>query len=144
MKPFLKTLSEEQLKKRAEISLNKQLKKQVSVEKIHERIVHLERDMVFRQISKSALARNPYVAELAKRKAKGICQLCENPAPFNDKDGKPYLETHHIVWLSEGGEDTIENCTALCPNCHKKMHILNRKIDIAKVLSKSTAEIFNS
>lgn len=144
VKPFLKTLSEEQLRKRVEISSNKQLKKQVSVEKIHEQIVHLKRDTVFSQISISAFSRNPYVAELAKRKAKGICQLCENPAPFNDKDGKPYLETHHIVWLSEGGEDTIENCTALCPNCHQKMHILNLKFDIAKLLSKTMAEIPNS
>ena len=144
IKPFLKTLSEEQLRKKAVISYNKQLKKQVSVEKIHEQIVHLKRETVFSQISKSTFSRNPYVTELAKRKAKGICQLCENPAPFNDKDGKPYLETHHIVWLSEGGEDTVENCIALCPNCHKKMHILNLKSDIAKLLSKTIDDIANS
>jgi 5-methylcytosine-specific restriction endonuclease McrA len=144
VKPLLKRLSEEELKRRAEISLNKQLKKQAPVEKIHKRIVHLERDMVLSRISKPTSGRNPYVAELAKRKAKGICQLCKNPAPFNDKDGKPYLETHHIVWISEGGEDTIENCTALCPNCHKKMHILNLKSDIAKLLANTTAKMSNS
>jgi len=26
------------------------------------------------------------------------------------------------VPLSEGGEDTLENAIALCPNCHRKMH----------------------
>ena len=35
------------------------------------------------------------------------------------------METHHIEWLSKGGSDTIDNTVALCPNCHKKMHILN-------------------
>ena len=67
---------------------------------------------------------------MAKRKAKGICKLCNKPAPFKDKTGRPYLETHHIVWLSQGGDDTIENTVALCPNCHRKMHTLNLKQDI--------------
>jgi 5-methylcytosine-specific restriction protein A len=35
------------------------------------------------------------------------------------------LETHHIKWLSKDGEDCIENTVALCPNCHRKMHILD-------------------
>ncbi|WBW98847.1 HNH endonuclease [Oceanirhabdus sp. W0125-5] len=74
--------------------------------------------------------RNADVAEYAKRVAKGICQLCEQPAPFKNKAGEDYLETHHIVWLSEGGEDTIYNTVALCPNCHKKMHVLKLKEDV--------------
>lgn len=82
--------------------------------------------------------RNAAVAEYVKRKANGICQLCKQPAPFIKKDGEPYLEAHHIVWLSRGGEDTIENSVALCPNCHKKMHVIDDINDIdllkAKVL----------
>ena len=45
------------------------------------------------------------------------------------KDGSPYLETHHIVWLSNGGEVTPDNTVALCPNSHRKMHSLNLKKD---------------
>lgn len=77
--------------------------------------------------------RNVYVTEFAKRRAKGICQLCSEPAPFKNSLGEPYLETHHIEWLSKGGEDTIENTVALCPNCHKKMHIVDN-IEDKKVL----------
>ena len=73
--------------------------------------------------------RNPYVTEFAKRRANGICQLCGEPAPFKNKLGEPYLETHHIVWLSNGGSDTIENTVALCPNCHRKMHVVNDEND---------------
>ncbi|WP_249923569.1 HNH endonuclease [Paenibacillus odorifer] len=62
--------------------------------------------------------------------AKGICQLCACPAPFVDKKGEPYLETHHINWLSRGGHDTIENTVALCPNCHKKIHELDLESDV--------------
>jgi len=32
------------------------------------------------------------------------------------------LELHHIIPLSEGGEDTIENSVLLCPNCHRLEH----------------------
>lgn len=75
--------------------------------------------------------RNPWVAEYAKRLANGICQLCYNPAPFVNKKGEPYLETHHAVWLSRDGDDTPENTVALCPNCHKKMHVLDLSNDVA-------------
>lgn len=73
--------------------------------------------------------RNEAVAEYAKRIAKGICQLCGEKAPFSYNDGTPYLETHHINWLSEGGSDTIDNTAALCPNCHAKMHIVDDEKD---------------
>ena len=78
-----------------------------------------------------AYSRNPYISEYVKRCAKGICQLCNEPAPFQDQKGQPYLETHHIVWLSRGGEDSINNCVAHCPNCHRKMHIIDDPKDIA-------------
>lgn len=87
-------------------------------------------------IKSTGYTRNPYVSEFAKRKANGICQLCEQPAPFNDKKGVPYLESHHIEWLSQGGEDTITNTVALCPNCHVKMHIINNPKDVEKLKAK--------
>lgn len=31
-------------------------------------------------------------------------------------------EVHHKVPLSAGGDDTVENAIALCPNCHRKAH----------------------
>ena len=31
-------------------------------------------------------------------------------------------DTHHIVPLSKGGENTIENGIILCPNCHRLVH----------------------
>ena len=83
--------------------------------------------------------RNPWVAEHAKRRAKGVCALCQEPAPFLDGAGQPYLETHHIVWLARDGSDTIGNTVALCPNCHRRMHILDDSKDVASLQS-STVE----
>lgn len=74
--------------------------------------------------------RDPYISTYAKRRANGICQLCKIRAPFNSSDGTPYLESHHVVWLSAGGADSIDNIVALCPNCHKKMHIINDIKDV--------------
>jgi 5-methylcytosine-specific restriction endonuclease McrA len=38
---------------------------------------------------------------------------------------------------TEGGEDSIENAVALCPNCHRKMHVLNLTPDIKKLNDKA-------
>lgn len=73
--------------------------------------------------------RNQFVVENAKRRADGFCELCKLPAPFKNKQGYPYLETHHIDWLSKGGDDTVDNTVALCPNCHSKMHVLDLSSD---------------
>ncbi|MCG5502267.1 HNH endonuclease [Ectothiorhodospira lacustris] len=71
----------------------------------------------------SIYIRSPYVIEQAKRIANGLCQDCGNTAPFLTKGtNEPFLEVHHVVPLSQGGEDTIENVVALCPNCHRKRH----------------------
>jgi len=75
--------------------------------------------------------RSLLVKEYVSRRAKGSCELCNNPAPFKDNNGHPFLENHHIDWLSKGGKDTIANCVALCSNCHRKVHVLKYGNDIA-------------
>jgi 5-methylcytosine-specific restriction enzyme A len=75
--------------------------------------------------------RSMSIVSLAKRLANGVCQLCDQTAPFYDKAKKePYLETHHIIHLAKGGMDTMNNTIALCPNCHKKMHVLDDPKDV--------------
>ena len=81
--------------------------------------------------------RSVYIKEYAKKIANGFCQLCENEAPFKDKQGNGFLEVHHIQYLSQGGSDTIDNVVALCPNCHRKMHHLELDVDIKKIKEKA-------
>ena len=73
------------------------------------------------------------VAKYAKRRAAGNCELCRMPAPFTNASDEPYLESHHIIWLAHGGPDSIGNTVALCPNCHRKMHVVNDAKDIRKL-----------
>lgn len=74
--------------------------------------------------------RNAYIKEMVKFLAKGKCQMCGDKAPFYDRDGKPYLEEHHVKRLADGGSDTMDNVVAVCPNCHRKVHILKDKKDL--------------
>ncbi|AZV42011.1 restriction endonuclease [Peribacillus asahii] len=84
----------------------------------------------------SVFNRSVYIKEFAKRVANGVCQLCDKEAPFLDKQGNPFLEVHHIHYLSKGGSDTIDNVVALCPNCHRKIHQLELEEDIKKLSKK--------
>lgn len=70
-----------------------------------------------------AFIRNPDVVAEVLLRADGKCERCKQDAPFKrKKDSQPYLEVHHKVQLSRGGEDTVENALALCPNCHRYLH----------------------
>ena len=80
--------------------------------------------------------RNEAVAEFVKRGAQGICARCSRPAPFETKEG-PYLECHHIVHLSKHGPDSVESAVALCPNCHRKMHVMDLAEDREVLMAKA-------
>jgi len=67
--------------------------------------------------------RNPDVVAEVLSQANGLCAICKSKAPFlRRKDRTPYLEVHHKVQLARGGDDTVENAIALCPNCHRQAH----------------------
>ena len=66
--------------------------------------------------------RDPKVRAWILQRAAGYCELCQAPAPFVTSDEEPYLESHHVITLSDGGSDTADNTAALCPNCHRNVH----------------------
>ncbi len=55
-------------------------------------------------------------------RARGICELTGDPAPFLTHTGEPYLEVHHIHRLADGGLDHPKNCAAITPNTHREIH----------------------
>lgn len=71
----------------------------------------------------SMFIRDSYVVAEVLKNARGECGACLKRAPFNRRrDGRPYLEVHHKIPLADGGEDTVANAIALCPNCHREAH----------------------
>lgn len=74
------------------------------------------------EVTTRVYKRSPHVVAEVLLRANGKCQSCKRDAPFLKGDGTPFLEVHHIEWLSKGGEDSVENAIALCPNCHRQAH----------------------
>ncbi|MHA2066488.1 MAG: group II intron reverse transcriptase/maturase [Candidatus Thorarchaeota archaeon] len=45
---------------------------------------------------------------------KGVCQICLRP--------KTNIVAHHVIPVSKGGEDTLDNMATLCEDCHREYH----------------------
>ena len=74
-------------------------------------------------VTTEVYARNADVVAEVLARAKGLCERCRRRAPFvRAKNDELYLEVHHKVQLAHGGDDTVENAIALCPNCHRELH----------------------
>ena len=74
-------------------------------------------------VKRKEYVRNLYVVAIVLKRANGKCEKCTDDAPFDRKTtGEPYLEVHHKKRLADGGEDTVKNAIALCPNCHREAH----------------------
>lgn len=60
---------------------------------------------------------------------RGRCQLCafDSPVVYNVSSA----EAHHVVYLSRGGEDSLENMILLCPNHHTVIHRADATFDYA-------------
>lgn len=65
--------------------------------------------------------RDPKVRAHVLRRAKGECECCA-AAGLLLPDGRHYLETHHVIALSELGADTVWNVIAVCANHHREAH----------------------
>ncbi len=79
-------------------------------------------------------ARDPRVKAWILQQSKGICENCCENAPFYLNDGSPYLEVHHVIPLSLSGADTTSNCVALCPNCHRALHLSQNAKELIEML----------
>ena len=86
-----------------------------------------------KELQKFASYRSKALKLYLMARAKGICEGCIRKAPFQTKNG-PFLESHHVHRLADGGPDHPKNVVALCPNCHRQAHysqnafIFKRKI----------------
>ena len=107
-----------------------------SLQQLLTQINELDKSAETRTTLRQQFIRSEKIREYARLRSNGVCELCENQAPFRDKFNRPFLEIHHIIFLSQGGQDSVENVAALCPNCHRKIHNLNLDSDVAKLLEK--------
>jgi 5-methylcytosine-specific restriction protein A len=74
-----------------------------------------------REVSGQAFIRSSLVRDNVLLRANGKCEWCSQPGFPTAGDGI-YLETHHVIPLSEDGLDIESNVAALCPNHHREAH----------------------
>ena len=87
------------------------------------RLAKADRRPTFTVVSSMAFDRNVDVVAEVLERAAGVCEACSAKAPFKRRsDGSAYLEVHHRTRLADGGEDSVDNAIALCPNCHRRKH----------------------
>ena len=80
--------------------------------------------------------RNLAVVAGALARANGNCEMPNClMSLFKRDDGRNFLEVHHVVPLSEDGEDTMRNASALCPMCHRELHFGDLRVAKRAVLA---------
>lgn len=105
----------------------------LSTDQLHVLAKNKKANTIKRVVEINYVERDPIISKATKNRANGKCDLCGENAPFVTKDG-PYLESHHVITIADGGPDVIYNTVALCPNCHRKVHSLKSSDDF-KALS---------
>lgn len=85
--------------------------------------------------------RNSMVVEIARQRAHSQCEIpgCSTPSFVTDS-GTVFSEIHHIIPLSEGGEDLIENAICLCPVHHREAHYGKERLTLRQLMAKVRAE----
>ena len=70
-----------------------------------------------------AYTRSPLVVAITLLRADWKCEIATCTSPrFEDKDGVPLVEVHHLRRLADGGPDEISNTVCVCANHHRALH----------------------
>lgn len=71
--------------------------------------------------TRNGFARDSEVRRRVRDRSKGYCEFCGEPG-FITLAGYRFIETHHVIPMSEGDRDRVDNVVALCPNHHRQAH----------------------
>lgn len=121
IEPRAHILSEDKLEAMLLLGDHKAVKNLVQEEKPG--IAEARRNYLYKQAS----TRNKSLVEKLQNFYLGKCQICQWD-PIKDY-GKQLCQGHHILWLSRGGLDEIDNMVLVCPNHHSAIHRLDVPLD---------------
>ena len=75
---------------------------------------------------------NPGIAKAALLNVNHTCEYDSSHKTFiSSSTGNSYVEVHHLVPMEKQADydvslDVPENIVALCPNCHRKIHLASK------------------
>jgi RNA-directed DNA polymerase len=75
---------------------------------------------------RQTLAGRRWIDYLWKRQ-EGRCRVCGQPLRMAEED----CQIHHRIWRSRGGPDTADNMELLHANCHRQIHVQERRTQAA-------------
>jgi hypothetical protein len=90
-------------------------------------------------VTSNPFKRDEDVRRRVRQRAKGRCEHCGVDGMM--ENGKIYVETHHVIPLSEGGADADTNVVALCPNHHRQAHFASNNSEIRQSLLRFLSEL---
>jgi RNA-directed DNA polymerase len=61
------------------------------------------------------------------KRQKGRCRVCGQPLRIGEED----CQIHHHIWRSRGGPDTTDNMELFHANCHRQIHVQERRTEAA-------------
>lgn len=93
------------------------------------------------QVTAYIYKRSIIVRKNVLSRAQDKCEYCGNKG-FLTNDDKYYLETHHIIPLSENGNDDEKNVIALCPNHHRIAHYGMGKFNLQNELKEKINSLY--
>jgi len=84
--------------------------------------------MANRKAEKVKGARAESLHEKAEALRSGVCACCGTGKTFAKRDGRQYMEAHHLLPLAAcQGDfatslDVVANVVCVCPQCHRFLH----------------------
>lgn len=113
-----------------------QLYSQIDINLLRQRVQNINVNPIQVKRSINVYSRNNALRALVKARANYCCEMPDcDYIGFEKSNGEQYIEVHHLIPLANGGEDSLLNTVALCPNCHRKMHYSNNKEELKNILS---------
>jgi 5-methylcytosine-specific restriction protein A len=82
--------------------------------------------------SGSAFNRSAAVRDAVLKRANGVCEYCDEPG-FKTASGSIFLETHHVIALSDDGPDQEWNVVGVCPTDHRRAHFGDNRAAMQEV-----------
>ena len=84
----------------------------------------------------SMYERDPLVVAITKKRASYKCEVpgCAVPIFLTESGNRPYVETHHLTPLAEGGPDTIQNTACVCAIHHRELHVGKFRASLTGIL----------
>ena len=61
------------------------------------------------------------------KEQQGRCMVCGQPLRIAEED----CQIHHRIWRSRGGSDRADNLELMHANCHRQIHVQERRTEAA-------------